>query len=224
VHLDAVAVLGVEVADALAQPRLEHVHVADAVLGGAHRVDLELHLPQPEGGEELGRQGHDLHVRVGVGGAQQLQAHLVVLAEAAGLGVLVAERRGGVPDLPGGERVVLDEGPHDRRGALGAQRDVVVALVAEVVHLLAHRVRALGLALEHADVLEHRGLHEAVAGPLDHGRVGGEERFPAGRGGRKDVLGALQGLEAGSSHGPGKVTGPPSAPRTGSGVRYGPDP
>ena len=52
----------------------------------------------------------DLDVEVGVGGPERLHAQLEVLPVAALLRVLVAEGGGGVPGLPGRDRVVLDEG------------------------------------------------------------------------------------------------------------------
>ena len=152
-----------------------------------------------------------LDVEVGVGGADRLDAELVVLAQAAGLRALVAERRGEVPDLPRRRRPVLDEGPHHRRGPLGPQRDVAVALVVEVVHLLAHDVGALADPLEDADVLEQRTVREAEAvarGDLGERR---DQPSPASRLRRQHVLGADRGLELlghGTADSSGEVTTP----------------
>ena len=123
---------------------------------------------------------------------------LVVLAVAAGLRALVAERRRGVPDLPRHVGSVLHERPGHRRGALGTQRDAAAALVLEVVHLLGDDVGALADPLEHADVLEHRRLDQPVAVAARELGERGEQRLPAGRLGRQDVLRALRRTEVGS--------------------------
>ena len=94
--------------------------------------------------------------------------HLVVLAEPPSLGLFVAEAGGEVPHLPRHGGPVLVEGPHHRRGALGTQGQVAVALVEEVVHLLADHLGALAQALEHPNVLEHGTLHQPIAGPPEH--------------------------------------------------------
>ena len=119
------------------QERAQQGHIARLADGVAHRVQLQRDLPQAEPGEEVVRQRHHLDVHVGVGHAQHLHAQLVVLAVAALLGVLVAERGRHVPGLPGRDRVVLHERPHDRGGALGAQGHHLAVTVLEDVHLLA---------------------------------------------------------------------------------------
>ncbi len=85
-------------------------------------------------------QGDDLDVNVGIICADGLGPQLVMLAITAGLGPLVAKVRPDVPGLPRCGRVVLEEGAHHRRCALRPQGEVPVALVLEVVHLLAHDV------------------------------------------------------------------------------------
>jgi hypothetical protein len=107
---DPLLVIGCELGQPAAEVPLEHGDVGGPVIRGAHRVDLEV-ADEAEGGQELRGDSDDLDVEVRVGGPDRLDADLVVLAEAAGLHVLVAERRRGVPDLPRGERLVLDEGP-----------------------------------------------------------------------------------------------------------------
>ena len=118
---------------------------------------LQRHLAQAEPGEEVVGQRDDLDVEVGVGRAERLHAQLVVLAVAAVLGVLVAERGRHVPGLPGRHRVVLHVGPGDGGGALGAQRHQLAVAVLEDVHLLADDLAALAdAAQEDAGVLEDR--------------------------------------------------------------------
>ena len=82
------------------------------------------------------RQGDHLDVDGRVVGAEHLDAELVVLAIAPGLGTLVAKGRRHVPRLPRRGGAVLDEGAHDRRGPFRAQRVDPVTAVAEDVHLL----------------------------------------------------------------------------------------
>ena len=150
--------------DAAAQPRLQARRRRRARSAGVPmKLRTSRHRRRPSAARKRAPEGDDLDVEVGVGRADGLDADLVVLAEPARLRALVAERRGGVPDLPRRGRVVLDEGPGHRRGALGPQRDVAAALVLEVVHLLGDDVGALADALEHADVLEHRRLDQPVA-------------------------------------------------------------
>ncbi len=201
VGLHLLGVGRIEVTDAADQVAADGIHVASAVVGGAHRVHDQLDLAQAEVGVEVPQEADDLDVEVGVGRAEGFDPELVVLAVAPGLGPLVPEARSGVPDLPGRGRTVLDEGPHHRRRALRPQGQVAVALVLEVVHLLADDIGALAHAGEHAELLEHGALHEPVAGPTHVSGEPGDEGLPPGRLGRKDVAGAHRGLERlGSGH------------------------
>ena len=181
----------------------------------AHEVEDEPPLPEPERGQVRVAEGDDLDVDVGIRRADALDAHLVVLAQATGLGLLVAEGRRGVPDLPRHRRAVLDVGTGDRRRALGAEGHVAAALVLEVVHLLGDDVGALADALEHADVLEHRRLDQPVAEPPGEARERGQQRLPASRLGRQHVLGALGGTEVRTvGHGGRGYRSPPTAPKS----------
>jgi hypothetical protein len=72
---------------------------------------------------------------------------------------------------------------------------VAVALVAEVVHLLADDVRAGAEPLEHADVLEQRAVDQAVPEPLGHPGERRDQRLPPGGRRRQHVLGADRGAE-----------------------------
>ena len=104
--------------------------------------------------------GHldDLRVQGSVLRAKDLDAVLVELAQAAGLGLLVAEAgAGGVVELAGQAlvQVALDEGAHRARGALGLEGDGAMALVLKGVHLLLHHVGGVAnAALEQLGVLE----------------------------------------------------------------------
>ena len=96
-----------------------------------------------------------------------------MLAVAALLRPLGAEVGREVPALPRHRRAVLHERAHDRRGALGPQREPPAAAVVELVHLLADDVGALADAVEHLGVLEDRREHQAVAeaaGPVGEAR------------------------------------------------------
>ena len=89
---------------------------------------------------------------------------------------------------------MLDEGPHHGGGALGPEGQGAPAPVLELVHLLAHHVAALADApAEDPHVLEDRGVGQAVAGRLDLGGEGGQQRLPPGRFGPQDVVGATRG-------------------------------
>ncbi|MEZ5141893.1 MAG: hypothetical protein R2726_05155 [Acidimicrobiales bacterium] len=203
VGLDLLLVGRVEVSDPAHQERAEPVDVGPSIARRADAVDHQLDLAQTEGDVDVVQEGDDLDVEVGVVDTDRLHADLVVLPEPVRLGALVAEVRRCVPDLPGhGGRPVLDPRPHDARGALGPQGQVVggLGLVEEVVHLLAHDVGALAHALEDADVFEHRPLDQAVAGPSGDAREQPEEGFPSGRLGGQHVLGAGGRLE-GLGHG-----------------------
>ena len=84
-----------------------------------------------------------------------------------------------------------DERPHDRRGALGAQREPAAAPVVELVHLLAHDVGGLTDPLEHLRVLEDRRQQQAVSeapGPVGEP---GDELLPAVGLGRQHVAGPV---------------------------------
>ncbi len=187
----------------------------------AHRVDHQVDVAQTERAVEAVRERDHLDVDLGVVDAEHLGAHLPVLAVAALLRALVAEVRRDVPDLPGHRRAVLHEGPHDRRGALGAQRDAAAALVLEVVHLLAHDVGGLTDPLEHLEVLEDGREHQAEAVAGRALREGRHERDPAVGLGREDVVGADRGTEPRLVHGrllghgrivPGRLSPVPQLP------------
>ncbi len=220
--LDLGRVVGCEVIRPLAQPGLEHCGVGDPIGRRAHEVEDEPPLLQPECPQVVVAEGDDLDVDIGVGAADGLDADLVVLAQSAGLGSLVAEGGGGVPDLPGRVRMVLDEGPGHRRGALGAQRDVTVALVVEVVHLLGHDVGALADALEDADVLEHRRLDQAVPEPGRRRRrtwPGAPASEPIQEAGRPGALRRAEVGRSGTRSRGYRVV--PGAPKSASGRRAG---
>src|SRR5581483_6674191 len=102
----------------------------------------------------------------------------MVLAVTPRLGTLVAEAGRCVPGLERQRRSVLNPRPHDRRRALGPQREMPSTLVLEVVHLLAHHVGRFADALEDADVLEYGTDHEPVAGPADPRREQRDQTFP----------------------------------------------
>ena len=166
----------------LGQEGAEERDVAGLARAVAHGVQLERDVAQAEPGEEVVGEGDHLDVEVGVRRPERLDPQLVVLAVAAVLGVLVAERRRHVPGLPRWHRVVLDVGPGDGSGALGPQRHQLAVAVLEDVHLLADHLAALAdAAQEDAGVLEDRGDGEAVAGALDQLGEAGDRVLPAGR-------------------------------------------
>ena len=100
----------------------------------ADRVELELEaVEQPELGEPGRLQRDHLGVDGRIVRAERLDAELPVLAVAAALGAGVAEHRREVPELDGlrlARLAVLQVGAHDRRRALGPQRQLAPAAVA----------------------------------------------------------------------------------------------
>src|SRR5690606_14564594 len=95
---------------------------------------------------------------------------------------------------------------------------VAVALVVEVVHLLAHHVGAGAEPQEDADVLEHRPVHQPVpVARRDVGEGGHQDLPPVGVRGQ-DVLGADGGAERLGHDGARLVpAAPPAEPRTAGG-------
>ena len=188
------ALLGERVAGG-EEVRPEGFDVGRPLVGLPEAVDDQLDLPEAEAAVELPRQGDDLDVELRVVDPEDLDAHLVELAVPAALGLLVAEVRPGVEHLPRGGRSMLGERAAHAGRHLGAQRDVAVALVDEVVHLLGHHVGGVTDAGEHADVLEQRGDQLAVPGGAHHVGEHGGESTPATAVGRQDVPHPGAGLE-----------------------------
>ena len=87
---------------------------------------------------------------------------------------------------------MLRERARDRRGAVGAQRELPAALVGEVVHLLAHDVGGRAELLHDLDVLEDRRDEQAEAGAAGPRRERGDERLPAVGLGREHVVRAVR--------------------------------
>ena len=85
---------------------------------------------------------------------------------------------------------MLDEGPHDRRGALGAERVGAIAAVGEDVHLLGRDLTLLTDApVEDPDVFEHRRDDELEAVAVGELREGRDDALPLGRARAEDVVG-----------------------------------
>ena len=171
----------------LLEVRTEGSDIAGPVVGLPEAVHDEGDPAQAQALEELPAEGDHLDVEVRIVGAEHLDTDLVELAVPAALGLLVPEVRTRVPRLPGRQRMVLDERPAHAGGPLRPQRDVAVALVDEVVHLLGDDVGRLADAREDPDVLEQRGDDLAVAGGLDDLGEHGREASPACGFGREDV-------------------------------------
>ncbi len=146
VELDAAVGLGVQTADARAQPLAQPGAVVGAVLGVAERGQVQHRLRQAERAVRLVGEGDELGVERRVVGAERLGADLGELPLAAGLRLLVAEHRPGVPELHR-QRAALEAGverrPDRAHGALGPQRERALAAVGEGEHLLAHDVGGL---------------------------------------------------------------------------------
>ncbi len=98
------AVLVAELGLVARQVVAQQLDVGRAALAVAHRVDVEADPGHADRGVEARGERDDLDVDRGVVGAERLDAELVVLAVAPGLGPLVAEGRRDVPRLPRGRR------------------------------------------------------------------------------------------------------------------------
>src|SRR5690606_24600482 len=104
---------------------LEQLAVAGTAGVVAERGDLEPEAVEAERAEARVGDRDDLGVQRRVVDADGLDADLLQLAVAPGLGTLVAEERTGVGQLDrqrAAVEAVLDDGAHDARGALRAQR------------------------------------------------------------------------------------------------------
>jgi len=126
--------------------------------------------------------------------ADGLEVNLVELAEAAFLGLFVAEHRALAPELETrtAQQAIGDRRPHDAGGGLGTKREAVAALVGEGVHLLFDHVGVFADgALEELRLLDHRhadffvavGIHDGAGGSfhvLPQTDVGGKDVFHAG--------------------------------------------
>ena len=135
----------------------------------AQRGDLQPEPVEAQRAETgVGNRDH-LGVQCGIVDADGLDADLLQLAVAAGLGALVAEERAGVTQLDrqrAAVQTVLDHRTHHPGGALGPKRHRAVAAVGEGVHLLGHHVGGLADAAgEQRGVLEDRQFDVAVSGP-----------------------------------------------------------
>lgn len=180
----------------IGQVHRQCIDVPLALVGGAERVHEHANLPQTEVLEEPPRQGDRLGVEVGILGTEGFDAHLIELAVATLLGLLVAKLRARVPHLPRQHgRVVFGERSAHRCGQLGAQRQPAAALVGEVIHFLGDHVGGLTQPGEHPEVLEHRGHQVAV--PSEPGMLGEavDQRPTALRVGAEQVPGADRRLE-----------------------------
>ena len=157
---------------------------------------MQHRLRQAERAVGLVGERDELGVERRVVGAERLGADLRELPLAAGLRLLVAEHRPGVPELHR-QRAALEPGLEGRAdgadGALRAQRDRAVAAVGEGEHLLADDVgRLADAAGEQRGVLEDRQLEVAVAGQAQrrgHRLADGEQVLGA----RRDVVGDALG-------------------------------
>ena len=145
-----------------------------AAVLAADRIELQLEIVHAEEREQLVREGDRLGVCRGRRRAEAFDAELMELAQAARLRLLVAVAARQIAKLLRHRLIiqaVLEEGAHNARRPLGAQRDRAVALVEKGVHLFLDDVgRIADAALEQLGVFKHRrpDLTEAVvAGDLE---------------------------------------------------------
>ena len=194
VALVAHAAVGTGLAEAVGVVGLERLQVLGPAGRVADAVDGEGEAPQPQRVREAPAEVDDLRVDGRVTVADGLDAELVVLAQAAGLGALVAEDGAEVVHAHGLRAVVhavLEIGAADGRGALGPQGDLLAAAIGEGVGLLLDDVGALAdAALEEPGVLEDGGVDLPVAEPAGLLAGGGRDVVPVGLVFGKDVLGA----------------------------------
>ena len=171
----------------------QHSDVLRPALTVAHRVEEQRRgVEYPELPQEPVPEGDDLDVDIRVVQADGLDPELPVLPVPALLWALVAEQRREVPDLPWPVLLVLDVGAHDRRRALGSEREPPAAPVRELVHLLADDIGRRAEPVEDLGVLEHRGDDQLVAEPSGTIRERAHELQPARRLRGDDVVSALR--------------------------------
>jgi hypothetical protein len=196
VEVDALAHLAAQAALVRAQVGLQLLAVGGAGRRRAEAGDPQAGAGHAELGEQRRQQQHALGVDRGLVGADRLGADLPELAEAAGLRALATEERAQVPELHRlGELVhaVLEVRAADRRGALRAQRDL---LLGEGVHLLLDDVgRRADAAGEQVGLLEQRRLDPRVAGGLEDLASLALERRARGRVVGQHVVRAARGLD-----------------------------
>ena len=201
VLLEAVALGRRQLADVAAVVRGQLLDVGRTAVRVADRVDVDDDVAQPDVAVEARGELDLLGVDPGARVADRLDVELPELAEAAGLGPVVAEHRAGQRDLHRlRQRLhpVLDVGPDDAGGRLRAERPglALVAPRGEPEQLLLDGVRRLAEApLEHRHLLEHRRLDLAIAVAPGEVRRDRLEPPQGGSLGRQEVAGAARGAE-----------------------------
>ena len=135
-------------------------------------VHAEVRIGKPHAAEGVARRAQHLHLREDALLADDVAIPLVVFALAALRHALVAEAlRDRRPlDREGERPLALRDHARERGRHLRAQRDVAVALVAEVVNLLAHLLARL--ARQQLVALDDAGVVGLEAGGLAGGAEG----------------------------------------------------
>ena len=183
-----------------------------AVLRQAAGVDVDGEVAQAPALKELLLQSDDLDVGGGIRLAEGLDAELVKLALAAGLGPLAAEHGADViQPRPIGGRALAGGVADHAGGALGPQRQAASAAVGKGVHLLLDHVGGFAeRAGEHRGVLQRRRADFAEAVERQNPARLLLQVLPEKDLGRGQIRHARDGLKQRGIHrrGPGRLRNP----------------
>ncbi len=179
-----------------AQPRF----IPRPARGTAAGIHAQLVFLNAKFAKDVRPEGDEFRVLGGRRVTEDLYAGLVVLAKAAGLRAVIAKDRPEVEQLLAaslGVEAMIDEGPHDRCGALWPQGKLTAALIGKLVHLFGDDIRAqTQRALEQFAHLKHRGADFSKAVPLKHISDCGFGLYPAGGLSRENVLSPPDGFDS----------------------------
>ena len=163
----------------------ERLAVRRAARRVADAVQVQLNPAQAPGLQQVVKQSHHLGIHGRARRADRLHVNLVELAEAAGLGPLVAEHGPDEVELHQaalGTQAVLDVGPHEGGGGLRPERQAFAPPILEGVHLLFDDVGALpDPADEEFGALEGRGADLGIAVAVQHVAGDDLQRLPLPR-------------------------------------------
>src|SRR5258708_121093 len=124
----------------------------------SQRIDQELRAGQSETPQQARGQENDFGVDIRSFESECLRIDLMELAVASRLRPFAPEHRTHAPDAqaPLAQHSVRNDGADDAGGRLGAQRDVILALVDEAEHLLLDDIgKVADRALEQLRLLDH---------------------------------------------------------------------
>ena len=162
--------------------------------GAADGIDGKGQVLQPQGLHSLPRQGDDLGIGDGPGGAVTFHPELVELAVAPPLCLFIAEAVEYIADLEGqgiAQQPVFNGRPADAGSPLRAQGNGTVALIGKGVHFFIYHIGGIAhAAQEQLGMLKGGGADFAVAVQRRRGKQGALDILPAGGLGGEKIIGA----------------------------------